>query len=99
MVVELKRLGLHVEQQHKIQVIFRGMVVGDYFADLLIEETVIVEIKAAEAIHEAHRAQLINYLRATTCEVGFVFNFGPEADFERRFFSNDKKHGMLSESV
>ena len=91
MVIELRRLGLRVEQQPQIEVLYRGSVVGHYFADLIIEGKVIAEIKAADAIHEAHKAQLTNYLRATLCEVGVVFNFGPNADFERRYFSNEKK--------
>jgi GxxExxY protein len=58
---------------------------------LLIEDTVIAELKAAEAIADAHTARLMNYLKATTNEAGFVFNFGPEATFQRRYFSNAKK--------
>lgn len=95
MAIQLTRLGLQVRQQAQIQVYFHGTAVGNYFADLVIEQKVIAEIKAAEAIHEAHKAQLTNYLRATTCEVGFVFNFGPEAAFERRFFGNGKKRGTI----
>ena len=60
----------------------------------LIENAVILELKATEAIADAHTAQLMNYLKATTCEVGFVFNFGPEATFQRRYFSNAKKKNL-----
>jgi len=66
MAIQLARLGLQVRQQAQIQVYFHGTAVGSYFADLVIEQKVIAEIKAAEAIHEAHKAQLTNYLRATT---------------------------------
>jgi len=55
---------------------------------LLVEGKIILELKAAEAIEESHTAQLVNYLKATRCEVGFVLNFGPEPKFERRYFSN-----------
>ena len=92
--LELRSNGLRVNQQQRIQVYFQGTVVGDYFADLLIENAVILELKATEAIADAHMAQLMNYLKATTCEVGFVFNFGPEANFQRRYFGNAKKKNL-----
>lgn len=92
--LELRNRGLQVDQQQQIQVYFQGSVVGNYFADLLIESAIILELKAAEIIADAHTAQLMNYLKATTCEVGFVFNFGPEATFERRYFSNAKKKNL-----
>ena len=68
-----------------------GVIVGEYFADLFVEHVVLLELKAADAIDESHTAQLINYLKATKCEVGFVLNFGPEPKFERRYFSNHRK--------
>lgn len=88
---EFERRGLQVEQQRNIEVYFSGKLVGDYYADLVVENRVILEIKAAEAMHDAFVAQLQNYLRATTCEIGFVFNFGKKPEFERRFFSNRRK--------
>jgi len=91
MVAELEKQGLPVEQQKRIQVYYDGIIVGDYFADLVIEGKIIAELKTADMISEAHKAQLINYLRATTCEVGFVFNFGPEPEYARRYFDNGRK--------
>jgi GxxExxY protein len=91
---ELKRRGLQVEQQVRIQVFYARQVVGEYFADLVVENSVILELKAAEAISEAHTAQLFNYLKSTQCEVGFVFNFGPEPKFERRYYSNANKKNL-----
>jgi GxxExxY protein len=91
---ELKKRGLRVEQQMRIQVFYAGQVVGEYFADLVVESSVILELKAAETISEAHKAQLFNYLKSTQCEVGFVFNFGPEPKFERRYYSNANKKNL-----
>jgi GxxExxY protein len=94
MVLELTKRGFTVEQQKQVHVYYEGRVVGEYYADLLVNGQIILELKAAEAISEAHTAQLLNYLRATTCEIGFVFNFGPEPAFERRFFSNTHKRNL-----
>ena len=91
---ELKKRGLNVEQQVRIHVYYAGQIVGDYFADLVVENTIILELKAAEAISKADTAQLINYLKSTRCEVGFVFNFGPEAKFERRYYRNANKKNL-----
>jgi GxxExxY protein len=88
---ELRKRSLTVESQHKLAVYYDGIPVGEYFADLLVENSVVLELKAAEAIDDAHTAQLINYLKATKCEVGFVLNFGPDPKFERRYFSNQRK--------
>ena len=88
---ELRRRSLHVEPQQQLNVLYDGVIVGEYFADLLVEHVVVLELKAADAIDESHTAQLINYLKATKCEVGFVLNFGPEPKFERRYFSNHRK--------
>jgi len=84
---ELRKRGLQVEQQVPIKVIFDGVIVGEYFADLFVEGKVIVELKAATAISDAHKAQLINYLKATGIEVGLILNFGPKATFKREIFT------------
>ena len=97
MLQEFERRGLRVESQRKIEVYFKGKIVGDYYADLVVENRVVLEIKAAEDMHDAFLAQLINYLRATPCEIGFVFNFGKEPKFERRYFSNRNKRHLHSE--
>ena len=93
--IELKKLGLKVEQQKNIKVSYEGFEVGDYFADLVVEDTVILELKAAEAICEEHEAQLLNYLRATDKEVGLLFNFGKEAKFVRKVYSNKNKSAKI----
>src|SRR5262249_10861308 len=87
----LRKRGLAVEQQKPVTVEFEGEPVGEYFADLLVANCVILELKAADAINAAHEAQLLNYLKATNIEVGFVLNFGPKAEFRRKVFTNDRK--------
>jgi GxxExxY protein len=91
LLIALESMGLKVQQQEKIAVYFQGQVVGEYFADLLVENVVIVELKAASRILSEHEAQLLNYLRATPYEVGLLLNFGPKPDFRRKVFDNDRK--------
>lgn len=91
MVIALTAMGLKVQQQVKIAVYFQGQVIGEYFADLLVENVVIVELKAASRILLEHEAQLLNYLRATPYEVGLLLNFGPKPTFVRKAFDNDRK--------
>ena len=91
MAIELRKLGCTVEQQHNIKVYYEGQEVGDYYADLLVEDLVIVELKAAESLRDEHEAQLINYLKATKIEIGLLLNFGKEAEFKRKIFTNDRK--------
>jgi GxxExxY protein len=89
--IELTRLNLKVDQQKNIKVFYETFEVGDYFADLIVEDLVIVELKAAESLCEEHEAQLINYLKATDLEVGLLLNFGKKPEFKRKIFSNDRK--------
>jgi len=91
LVHELTKLGLKVRQQTPIKVYYAGQLVGEYFADLAVEDCVIVELKAAESLRPEHAAQLINYLKATDVEVGLLFNFGPKPEFARKIFTNDRK--------
>lgn len=89
--VELLRMGVNVKQQNNIKVYYESEQVGDYFADLIVNDLVIIELKAAEDICEEHEAQLLNYLKATDIEVGLLLNFGKEPKFTRKYFTNDKK--------
>lgn len=82
---------LDVKRQVKIDVFFEGSRVGTYQADLIINDVVIVEIKAAESLRPEHEAQLTNYLRATSCEVGLLLNFGKSPETRRKLFTNDRK--------
>jgi GxxExxY protein len=89
--LELRERGLRVEQQPPVSVSYKGVCVGQYFADLVVEGLVIVELKAAEALCDAHAAQLVNYLRATQLEVGLLLNFGRTATFRRVILTNNRK--------
>ncbi len=92
MFIELSNMGLEVEQQKNIKVLYNSYKVGDYYADLLINNCVIVELKATESLSEEHEAQLLNYLRATKIEVGLLLNFGRKAEFKRKLYTNDRKN-------
>ncbi len=84
LVLELRQAGLSVAQQQSIQVKYGGSVVGDYVADLLIEEKVLIELKAAKAQDDIHVAQCLNYLKATGHAVCLLVNFGkPKAEIRR----------------
>ena len=87
LIIELKKIGLLIEQQVKIKVFYDETKVGFYLADLLVESSVIVEIKAAESLGYEHECQLINYLKASNVEVGLLLNFGKKPTFKRKVFS------------
>ncbi|GAB1469254.1 GxxExxY protein [Chloroflexota bacterium] len=91
MVIALTSLGLKVEQQVKLLVYFENQIVGEYFTDLLVNDVVIIELKAVSRLLPEHEAQLLNYLRATPYEVGLLLNFGPKPDFKRKAFENHRK--------
>jgi len=91
MLIELKQMGLNTESQSKILVYYYGNIIGDYCSDLTVENVVICELKAAECIVEEHEFQLINYLKATTIEVGLLLNFGKKPEIRRKIFDNDRK--------
>ena len=92
--LELRRVGLTVEQQARIEVYYDGVGLGEYFADLLVDSVVIVELKAIQRLGTEEEAQLLNYLRATPYEVGLLLNFGPRPDFRRKVFDNANKPSM-----
>jgi GxxExxY protein len=96
MCIELKRMDLIAEAQKNIKVNYTGYEVGDYFADIIVNNKVIVELKAAESICEEHEAQLINYLKATNLEVGLLLNFGKKPEFKRKIFMNQNKNPRVS---
>jgi len=73
--VELRKAGLVAEQQKSILISYEGVIVGDYCADILVNGVVILELKAAKFIDEIHKAQLLNYLKATGVHVGLILNF------------------------
>ena len=89
---ELKEQGLQVESQKPIKVYYKEKLVGEYFADLIINESVIVELKASELLVYENEVQLINYLRATNIEVGLLLNFGKKPEYKRKIFTNNLKN-------
>ena len=89
--IVLTGYGLCVERQKDISVFFRGTIIGDFKADLIIYEKVIIEPKAARTLDPAHEAQLINYLKATNIEVGLLLNFGRNPEFKRFVYDNKRK--------
>jgi GxxExxY protein len=91
MMISLQQLGHECLQQQPIQVYYEGQVIGDYYADIIVDGVVIVELKAAQAIAYEHEIQLINYLKATKIEVGLLLNFGRKPEFVRKIYSNDRK--------
>ena len=99
LMIELRKCGLAAQQQIPIQVYYDGQPVGEYFADILVNEMVILELKAASEIALAHEAQLVNYLKATNIEVGFVLNFGPKAEFKRKISSNMRKQNLKGSTI
>lgn len=88
---ELTANGFNCERQKKIEVFYKEKLVGDYYADILVENKVILELKAAEFICEEHEYQLINYLKATDIELGLLLNFGKKPEIKRKIFTNDMK--------
>ena len=92
MIIELNKNGYEVEHEKKIEVFYKNEVVGIYIPDLIINKAVILELKCVEYLIEAHENQLINYLKATDCEVGLVLNFGKDPQFRRKIFTNDLKN-------
>lgn len=95
MALALRDKGLKAAEEVAVSVFFRGMSVGDFRADLVINDVVLLELKTAEHIIAAHESQIINYLRATTLEVGLVLNFGPRPQVRRILLDNDRKHKVL----
>ncbi|MBP9152862.1 MAG: GxxExxY protein [Flavobacteriales bacterium] len=91
MLIELEEMGLACQAQQPISVFYHDENVGEYFADIVVENKVIIELKAVETISEQHEAQLINYLRATNMEVGLLLNFGKKPQHKRKVFSNHRK--------
>jgi len=86
LMIELDRAGLKPEKERRIQVEYDGHVVGDYIADIIVGDKVILELKSVKEIHPAHEAQLVNYLKATGLEVGLLINFGAKVEIKRKVF-------------
>lgn len=95
LVLALESVGLKVCSRVAIPVWFRGFQVGHFEADVVVESCVLLELKAARSLDSSHRAQLMNYLRATEIEVGLLLNFGETPEFKRVVFDNLKKQRAI----
>ena len=97
MYFELQSLGYKVEAQKQIKVYFKKQLAGEYYSDLLVEDKVIVELKATELLMNVHIAQIMNYLRGTPIEVGLLLNFGEKPEFKRFIYTNDRKSNIKNQ--
>ena len=91
MLYALSDAGLSARRQVPIPVNFRGRIVGEFFADLVVNDVVVLEIKTARTIDRAHEAQLLHYLKATDFELGLILNFGPRPQLRRLILDNEQK--------
>jgi len=89
--IELQAMGLHPKTQERINVHYKGVMIGEYFADIIVNNVVIIELKASESLSKDHEYQLVNYLRATDIEVGLLLNFGKAPEVRRKSFRNQRK--------
>lgn len=92
LIYEMQKMGLQCDSQLPIKVFYKQMQVGVYYADIVVENKVILEIKACGSLIDEHEAQLLNYLKATEIETGLLLNFGKEPQFRRKVFSNSNKN-------
>jgi GxxExxY protein len=91
LLIELKRNGYKIDSEKKVKVYYKNEIVGEYIPDIIINDSVIVELKCVEYLTDIHENQLLNYLKATDCEVGLILNFGKDPQFIRKIFTNDLK--------
>jgi GxxExxY protein len=91
LLIELRKIGLNCREEAPVKVYYEDQLVGDYRADIIVENCVIIENKTAEALAEENEYQLINYLKATEIEIGLLLNFGKTPEFKRKIFTNDRK--------
>ncbi len=92
MYLELKSQGFKVEPQKQIKIYYKNELVGVFFADLLINDLIILELKACDSLVKAHYVQTLNYLKATNIEIGLLLNFGERPEIKRLIFTNNRKN-------
>ena len=97
LIIELEKRGLKVLHEYPIKVFYDGKLLGEYYADLIVNDSVIVEVKAVKVLLEEHEAQLLNYLKASPYEVGLLLNFGSRPQQKRRSFDNNRKEWWLAQ--
>ena len=91
MMLEFKKEGITAVSQSPIKVLYEDEIIGEYYADILVDNKVIVEIKASRRLVDENEAQLLNYLKATEIEVGLLLNFGAKPEVKRKIFDNSIK--------
>ena len=94
MLIELQRLGLSAVSEKPISVYYANQIVGEYFADIVVSDKVIVEIKAVQTLTPAHEVQLVNYLKATDIDVGLLLNFAESLSVKRKIFQTARKNRL-----
>jgi len=92
--IALQAIGLKVDDRVPINVYFRGQLISELYADLIVSDLIMLELKSVSQIIDEHEAQLLNYLKSTKFEVGYVMNFGKSATFKRKVFDNDRKGSL-----
>jgi GxxExxY protein len=99
LVIELKKRGLNPNPEQAIEVYYyEDQLIGKYYADIVVNDLVILELKSAKSLAAEHEAQLLNYLKATPYEVGLLLNFGPKPETKRRSFNNDRKEWFVAKN-
>ena len=94
--IELEKLGRKVKQQEPINVSYEGQVVGEYYADLWVDDSVVIELKAVQTLVKRHEVQLVNYLAATNIDNGLLLNFGSSVEVKRKFREYRSKGSLLN---
>ena len=97
LLIELAKNGLKAAKETPIRVSYDGQPVGDYLADILVEDQIILELKSVKDLHPAHEAQLVNYLKATGLEVGLLINFGDRIEIKRKVLTPPPAAGSYQE--
>jgi GxxExxY protein len=97
LLLELEKNGLRAVQETPIQVFYDGIIVGEYMADILVEDRIILELKSVKELHPAHEAQLVNYLKATGLEVGLLINFSDRVEIKRKVLTPPPANGSPQE--
>lgn len=90
LLIELRSHGLNCTSEGRVNVMYKGHIVGSYNADITVNNIVVIEVKTCETMCKGHESQLINYLRSTDKEVGLLLNFGIRPEFKRKVFTNIK---------
>ncbi len=96
--IELKKRGLTPNTEQPIEVYYDDLIIGKYYADIVVNDLIILELKSAKILVVEHEAQLLNYLKATLYEVGLLLNFGPKPETKRRSFDNSRKEWLIAKN-